>query len=93
MSENAPYQSQVHVTAFVVLRVKRKKVGLNKQLDTSYCRGGGGAGSYPAPNHVIGKRTVKTILETKRPSAQIFQNIHMTAVQQIFVFIIILVSG
>jgi hypothetical protein len=42
MSENPPYQSQVHVTAFVVLRVKRKKVGLNKQLDTSYCRGGGG---------------------------------------------------
>ncbi len=60
MGENQSCQSQFHVTAFGVLRVKHPKVGLNRQ-PIAYT-GGVGLGSHPIPNHLIGKQTVNTTL-------------------------------
>jgi hypothetical protein len=53
MSENQSCQSQVHVTVFRCLRVKPQKGGLNRQLKAH--TEGGGPGSHPTPDHVIGK--------------------------------------
>jgi hypothetical protein len=55
MSENQLCQSQVHVTAFWCLRMKPQKVGLNRRLKAHIAKGGGGPGSHPTSNHVIGK--------------------------------------
>jgi hypothetical protein len=43
---------------FRVLRVKHKKVGRQPNVYTV----GGGVGSHPTPNHLIGKRTVNMTL-------------------------------
>jgi hypothetical protein len=60
MSENQLCRSQVHVTEFRCLRVKCQKVGLNRQLKAHTA--GGGPGSHPTPNPMIGKRIVNTTL-------------------------------
>jgi hypothetical protein len=59
MNENKACWSQVHVTAFQCLRFKLKK-GVNRRPKPILQ--GGGPGSHPSPNHLIGTRTVNTTL-------------------------------
>jgi hypothetical protein len=61
-AKNQSCRSQVHVTAFGVLRVKRQKMCLNRRPFASTAVKGGRLGSHPTPNHVIGKRTVNVTL-------------------------------
>ncbi len=61
-------------------------------------RGGGGRGSHPAPNHVIGKRTANMTLakgHTRRSSTllEILQNFHTLAVHQIYYTLLFFVWG
>jgi hypothetical protein len=60
MNENQACCSQVHVTAFRCLKVNLKKRVLNRQLRPILW--GGGPGSHPKPNHVIGKQSVNMTL-------------------------------
>jgi hypothetical protein len=48
MGENQSCQSQVHVTVFRGLRVKRKKVGLNRRPIANTA---GGGGAWFSPNN------------------------------------------
>jgi hypothetical protein len=59
ISENQSCQSQVHVKGFWGLRVRRQKVGLNRQLKPHTA---GGVWFSPTPNHMIGKWTVNMTL-------------------------------
>jgi hypothetical protein len=50
MSENQSSKSQLHVTAFRVLRVKRQKASLNRQPSAYNCGGRGRLGSVADPH-------------------------------------------
>jgi hypothetical protein len=91
MSENQLCRSQVHVTAFRVLKVKRQKVGLNKQLKAHTAGGAWFSPNAESLDREMDNQHNNHEGSSRRPGAllEIYNIFHTTAVHQIFIYIII----